>query len=325
MRTFAALALLLALSQASSSSAQRDPGAASARRSGWLPRSTRLGPELTTAEKTTILRRLDEIERLVLQVPELAQPEGFEVLPTVYANAMEIWPVIQGHPRGSYVVQSYQLRAFRPSKAIAGEGLTCLEIIVNPLPPQVYMDYAMNDVGDGKGDRVYIENRFGARKPGALLAYGHILPGPGGAPPANAFAERFSPTNISLYSVFFSADGVSPWLEVTRWEYLETMIWDGETRHLKEIERMRQSRTKTRYEQWVSRTRPNGSGNATKRWRRWKRPILHRRLRRGRKRRPSSARSPSSSRRPRLKTGPKTPGRWRTACPPITCGQSWRQ
>ena len=276
MRTFAALALLLALSQASSSSAQRDPGAASARRSGWLPRSTRLGPELTTAEKTTILRRLDEIERLVLQVPELAQPEGFEVLPTVYANAMEIWPVIQGHPRGSYVVQSYQLRAFRPSKAIAGEGLTCLEIIVNPLPPQVYMDYAMNDVGDGKGDRLRTDSAPGSRVHTVTYSPDRR------SPPRQRLC--FSPTNISLYSVFFSADGVSPWLEVTRWE---TMIWDGETRHLKEIERMRQSRTKTRYEQWVSRTRPNGSGNATKRWRRWKRPILHRRLRRGRRRRPS--------------------------------------
>ena len=249
MRTFTALALALAISQASPSAAQQDPGAAPARRPGWLPRYTKLDSRLTTAEKTTILKRLDEIERLVLQVPELARPEGFEVLPRLDAAGFEIWPGIQGHPKGNYVVQSYQLMAFRPSKAIAGEGLTCLEIIVNPLPPQVYMDFAMNDFGDGKGDRVYIENRFGVKKPGALLAYGHILPGPGGPP--SPVLSGFSPTNYSSYAVFFSADGISPWLEVTRQEFLEAMIWDGETTDLKEVERIRQLRTKTRYERWV--------------------------------------------------------------------------
>ena len=229
--------------------AQRNPSASTVPRPGWLPRYTRLDPSLTAAEKATIVSRLDEIERLVLQVPELAGPEGFEVLPRVDATAFEIWPVIQGHPKGNYVTQSYQLMAFRPSKAIAGEGLTCLQIIVNPLPPQVYMDFAMNDFGDGKGDRIYTENRFGIKKPGALLAYGHILPGPG--EPPSPPRSGFSATNISLYTVFFGVDGVSPWREVSRQEFLEAMIWDGETKDLKEIERIRQSRTRTRYEQWM--------------------------------------------------------------------------
>ncbi len=40
-------------------------------------------------------------------------------------------------------------------------------------------------------------------------------------------------------------------MEVTRQEYLEAMIWSGETQDLEEINRMRQSLTKTRYERWM--------------------------------------------------------------------------
>ena len=45
--------------------------------------------------------------------------------------------------------------------------------------------------------------------------------------------------------------GVSPWLEVTRQEYLEARIWNDETKDQKELERIRQSRTRTRYEIWM--------------------------------------------------------------------------
>jgi hypothetical protein len=222
----------------------------SAQRPGWLPRSTRLDASLTGAEKATILARFNEIERLLLQIPELARPEGFEVLPILQATPHDIWPLIQRSPRANYVVQTYQLMAFRPSKAIAGEGLICLTVVVNPLPPQLLMDYAMNDFDNGKGDRLYIEEPFGARIPGALLAYGHRLPEQGENISKPGTAE-FTPTNLGYYGVFFSADGISPWLEVTRQEYLEARIWNDETRDLKELQRIRQSRTRTRYEIWM--------------------------------------------------------------------------
>jgi hypothetical protein len=227
------------------------PAAAqSAQRPGWLPRWSRIDPSLTAAEKATVLARLNAIERLILQVPELARPEGFEVLPILQATPHEIRPVIQRKPDANYVVQTYQLMAFRPSKAIAGEGLVCLTVVVNPLPPQLLMDYAMNDFDDGKGDRLYIEEPFGARIPGALLAYGHRLPEQGETVSEPGTAG-FTATNLGYYGAFFSADGVSPWLEVTRQEYLEARIWNDETKDLKETQRIRQSRTKTRYELWM--------------------------------------------------------------------------
>lgn len=250
MRMFPALALAFGVSLPSPSTAQQDLDAAPSRRPGWLPRESRFDPSLTTAEKATILKRLNEIERLVLQIPELARPEGFEVWPSVNAAGFEIWPVIQGHPKGNYVVQSYQLWTFRPTKAIAGEGRSCLDIIVNPLPGTLFPNGALNALEDGKGDRLYSEHSFGAKIAGAMLAYAEKtfdLDEP--IPPLKPV--ELSPKNQSWHNVFFSANGVSPWLEATREEYLEALIWNWETKDLKEVERGRQLLTKTRYQRWM--------------------------------------------------------------------------
>jgi hypothetical protein len=63
------------------SAAAQPASANSAQRPGWLPRSSRIDPSLSGAERATILERLNEIVRLLLQIPELARPEGFEILP----------------------------------------------------------------------------------------------------------------------------------------------------------------------------------------------------------------------------------------------------
>src|SRR4029078_6746059 len=48
---------------------------------GWLPRSVEMGPNLTGANRAAAIARLESIERLLKQVPELAHPEGFEIRP----------------------------------------------------------------------------------------------------------------------------------------------------------------------------------------------------------------------------------------------------
>jgi hypothetical protein len=239
--------MLGAVASTSIAVGQPDRATPVAQRAGWLPRETKLDPSLTTAEKATILKRLNEIERLVLQVPELARPDGFLVRPAVHAAAHEIWPVIQGHPKGHNVVQAFELSA-RP--AIKGEEMTCLSIIVNPLPIALFLWHPQNDLEDGKGDRLYIEHPFGETMPGALLAYADkVFDADEPVPPVKPIG--LSPKNQSYYAVFFSADGISPWLEVTRQEYLEALIWNGETKHLDQIKRGRELLTKTRYQQWM--------------------------------------------------------------------------
>jgi hypothetical protein len=48
---------------------------------GWLPRRVDMGPYLTGENRVTALARLESIERLLKQVPELAHPDGFEIKP----------------------------------------------------------------------------------------------------------------------------------------------------------------------------------------------------------------------------------------------------
>src|SRR5678816_474669 len=48
---------------------------------GWLPRAVEMGPNLTGANRAAAIARLESIERLLKQVPELAHPEGFEIRP----------------------------------------------------------------------------------------------------------------------------------------------------------------------------------------------------------------------------------------------------
>jgi hypothetical protein len=189
------------------------------------------------AEKAEILARLNAVEQLLLQIPELARPEGFEILPSVGGGR----PSELGD--GTLAGYSYNLTFFNPTKKIAGEGNTALSVIINPNPGALFLWGQPGSMLDQKGQRLYIEHPWGEKKPGALLAYGTVEGEP----------EQFalSPTARSWYTVFFSADGSSPWLEVSRQEYIEAMIWDLEVKDAKGQAEIQRSLTTTPYQRWL--------------------------------------------------------------------------
>jgi len=80
--------------------AQRGPGAAPSRGPGWLPRE--------------------------LQIPELANPEGFEIEPAFYGGND---PGATGRVIGS----RFTLMFYAPSRKIAGEGNDCIRVNLNYL------------------------------------------------------------------------------------------------------------------------------------------------------------------------------------------------
>lgn len=120
--------------------------------------------EPTTAQRA----RLTAIKQIVLHIPELARPEGFEVVPIVGAGG--------GEPEGDIVPQYYELLFFVPTKAIAGEGMIRLEVIVNPVPDWLFLWGQPSSMLDQQGDRRYVEHPFGEKEPGALLGYGVLFP-----------------------------------------------------------------------------------------------------------------------------------------------------
>jgi hypothetical protein len=181
-----------------------DPAATAQRagapaRSGWLPRRTNYAGTTTAAERATLEARLEQIERLLLKVPALANPVGFEVEPQFS---------IAAQPNGELIVSSYSLGIFVPSKAL-NEGCSCVEVFVNPQPESIHPWDQRPKMLDERGDAVYLEEAIGERRPGATLVYGKLLP-----------------NDRSSYVVLLTTGGVSPFLPVTREQYLRMLIWE---------------------------------------------------------------------------------------------------
>src|SRR5262245_55103350 len=55
--------------------------AVGAQTGGWFPPTIDMGPNLKGANRAAALARLERIERLLKQIPELAHPDGFEIKP----------------------------------------------------------------------------------------------------------------------------------------------------------------------------------------------------------------------------------------------------
>lgn len=169
--------------------AQRHPGSTPSRGPGWLPRTSFLPAaayKVTKAELTAVINRLTEIERLFLQVDELARPEGFEIEPKFYGFG----------PQESVLAYSYSAMFYVPSKKIAGEGSDCISVRVNDVP--VRGINGMEGYHDGRG-KFFFEDQRGDPIPGATHVWNHL-----------------SPTERSWVDVMFTTGNVSPLEPVTR-------------------------------------------------------------------------------------------------------------
>jgi hypothetical protein len=208
--------------------AQRGASAAPSRGAGWLPRlsyfdAAYFSAPHTAAEQSAMLARLLEIERIVLQVAELARPEGFEIEPILYPGGLV------GTWKESVFGYRYSLMMYNPTKAIAGEGCGCIEVRVNSDLGGLKSPY-----GDERGE-IYFEEEPGEPVPGAT----HVW-------------SRLSPTDPSFVTVMFTKDGGSPWKSVTREHFLEAVIEQAEGRNGEKLGEARQYYARTRYEEWLA-------------------------------------------------------------------------
>ena len=95
---------------------------------------------------------LDEIQRVLEQVADLAQPHGFEVGRQVFGGTL---------PFGERGVLAYQLRLwfYRSKAATGGEGTTCIEVDINK---------SRGTLSDENGKGFFVErgsaHRFPARR-----------------------------------------------------------------------------------------------------------------------------------------------------------------
>jgi hypothetical protein len=199
--------------------------------------------ESTTAgERTAIMATLGEIERILWQVPELAQPKGFEVMKTAHGG----WPPWhpERRPSGfedakSILESEFRLWFFAPSKAIAGEGYTCINVLVNR-PHIGHEDLESSRPVDEAGRIIIVEPPIGDPIiPGATILHEGL---------------RWDTPTADRRSAFvtFSSRGTFPWKPVTREQFLRWWIYHAEGADYGGNERSaRKSLEKTTYERWT--------------------------------------------------------------------------
>ena len=196
----------------------------------------------TPSERAAIRATLGEIERILWQVPELAQPKGFEVMKTAHGSGPPWHP--ERRPPGfddAKSILEYELRLwfFAPSKAIAGEGYTCINVLVNR-PYAGHEDLDNSRPVDEAGRIIIVEPRIGDPIiPGATILHEGL---------------RWDTPTADRRSGFvtFSSRGALPWKPVTREQFLQWWIYHAEGPDYGGNERsVRKSLEKTTYDRWM--------------------------------------------------------------------------
>jgi hypothetical protein len=198
-------------------------------RPGWLPPVTQWAEGMTAAQRTAALPALRDFERLLLQIPELANPDGFEIQPAFAGGHRPLGPD-GGVLPNSLVRYNYGLTFFAPTKAIAGEGRTCVSIVVNDDPPQA------KHRGDG-GFQVYLQTELlGTPVPHATEVHGEL---------------QDNPDERSFLDALFISAGALPWKPVTREEFIKALIFEFEGTSEANVAETRAAFGKTRYQEWM--------------------------------------------------------------------------
>jgi len=193
-------------------------------RPGWLPPITQWADDMSAAQRATAMTVLREFERIILQVPELANPDGFEIEPA-FSGGYRLLGPDDTQMQNSLIRYNYGLRFYAPTKAIAGEGSSCLSFVVNDNPPR--------EQHRGKGGiRIWDEGDRGKPVPYATLVLGELWD---------------VPREPSSIGVIFVSAGELPWRQVTREELINTLLEEQEP-VAAEVD---QALQKTPYQEWM--------------------------------------------------------------------------
>lgn len=211
-----------ALAQRASATAHERPG--------WLPRQVTFSGGITAAQRATAMARLEEIERILLQIPALARPQGFEIVPYFSGGARQRGPLQREQP-GNVIEYLLSLSFYSPSKAAAGEGIGCVSVTINPRAP-----LGSNSIRDERGRDIYIEQERGDPLPLATQVYGKLLE---------------SRVDRSGVSVLMTSGGDLPWKPVTREEFYDATILDIDGKDGQKLAEFRKALEKTPYQEWM--------------------------------------------------------------------------
>jgi len=185
-----------------------------------------LGDFNTHAERAAAMVVMEEIERILWQIPELAHPRGFEVMKQVYGGTR------MQRERGGLMQYSLRLWFFEGSRAINREGPICIAVHVNSYLP------GSTGETDETGRPYAIEPEIGELVPGATIVHEGLR---WDTPTADRRGGMIT----------FTSGGVFPWIPFTREEFLRAQIYAVEGKNGEQEKDFRKSLEKTEYERWI--------------------------------------------------------------------------
>ena len=177
------------------------------------------------------MNRLEQIEKLLLQIPEIARPRGFEIF-AKYSVGGRILHPDETQRETDVVAYSIELMFAVPTWPIAGEGSDCISVRMNrPLT---------GDEGswweDAQNRRIYTDQYRGKPMPLATQVYG-------------SFGE--SPLDQNRYNVLFTSGRELPYRNITRDEYYASSIYWDQTGGTNQGQQ-RHSVERTPYQEWLA-------------------------------------------------------------------------
>src|SRR4029079_7326882 len=130
----------------------------------WLPRTVEMGPNLTGANRAAAIARLESIERLLKQVPELAPPNGFEIEPFLSGHRNRLG--LNHSEHADYVVEyQYRIHFYVPKLTPETPAIGVIVFMVNG-------DEGDQGWMDPQGRDILVEPARWPRVPSSIATYG---------------------------------------------------------------------------------------------------------------------------------------------------------
>jgi hypothetical protein len=200
---------------------------------GWLPRTVNMGPNLTGANRAAAIARLESIERLLKQVPELAHPEGFEIRP-FFTGTRSRFGLNESEHSDYAVEYIYRINFFVPKLApdVAATGTILFAVNANE-------NMGYGDLVDSRGGILFVEQSRWPLIPFSVATYG--VSGSGRLQPGEDF---------SLWA-WFTPGGELPWRAVSREDWYNGLLASYEGKNGDKRAAIEKLTEKTPYQRWL--------------------------------------------------------------------------
>jgi len=202
-----------------------------AAQTGWLPRTVDMGKNLTGANRAAAIARLEQIEQLLKQVPELAHPDGFEIRPffTGHRNRLGL----NHSEHADYAVEyQYRINFFVPKFTPGTPAIGIIVFMVNG---------SEGDAGwmDPSGRDIITEQTRWPLIPYSVATYGVSASG------------TLQPSEDFSLSAWFTPGAELPWFPLSREDYYTAVIASAEGSHGERRAQYQKATEKTGYQRWL--------------------------------------------------------------------------